>query len=168
MAEETCATEHGGETLTLVVVDMQPAFEACNAATIAAVEEEVKAAMDAGHDIVVLQLPAFHNYLMVIPIEPTLESIRNLIAGYPRAVIKNKYKTSGAEEVIQVCQWKGFAQKRFRVCGVNTDMCVYETVLDLACMFEAERIEVVKKACNTIYEPNPWKMFAHLANVVLV
>ncbi|GEM_PF-3374036 len=58
---------------------------------------------------------------------------------------------SGAHQVEEVCAVLGLATDRFRVCGVNTDICVFFTMLGLNRLYPEARLELVERACNTPY-----------------
>ncbi|HEY9870731.1 MAG TPA: isochorismatase family protein [Candidatus Obscuribacterales bacterium] len=152
---------------TLVVVDMQPDFPASkDPATLAAVQREVKRAMHFHCPVVLLEVPYF-SPLDEEGYKPTHRSIMQLLSGYDRYQVVQKIFSDGSLNVINTCEWKKYGTKRFRVCGVNTDLCVLETVLGLARRLPESTIKVVQDACNTSYDKNCWEQFTVHPNIVL-
>lgn len=152
---------------TLVVVDMQPDFPASNdPKTLSAVEREVRKAIKRGFGVVVLEVPYF-SPLDEEGLKPTHRSILKLLDGYSRYRVTQKRWSDGSCQVVRMCEDYKFANKRFRVCGVNTDACVLETVLGLAQRLPESKIKVIKDACNTAFNQNCWDKFLVAPNVKL-
>lgn len=135
----------------LVIVDMQNGFQsACSPTLIAAVLDEIRQAMRLGMPIVVLEcLPSRFGH--------THSEILDLVRGYDslRQIVLEKdgrglgAGSGGGKEVEEACQLLGFATDEFRFCGVNTDICVFFTALEVSRKYPESRIALVEKACNT-------------------
>jgi nicotinamidase-related amidase len=136
---------------TLVVIDMQPLFTADNI-TISNVAREVRLARQRQNKIIFLWIPYFSAFQADL-FAGTYPSILKAVQGYERAHWNETTKLiqDGSREILQTCARKDFPSKRFRLCGVNTDMCVLDTVKGLLAVNtpRIEAIEVVKDACRT-------------------
>lgn len=152
----------------LVVVDMQSRFSAANdKTTIEAVAAEIRGAIARQEPIVVLELaipsmsPSFcrtHQCLLDI-----LESRENPAFW----VLKLKSTVDGAREVLTACNTFGFSQEHFRLCGVNTALCVYETAMGLARRRPGAKVEVLRRAVNCSTE-HPWLNYPLVSAMVSV
>lgn len=128
---------------TLVVVDMQFSFSASrNPKTIRNCEKQILQAMKNKCPIIFLE---FKDY------GPTLPELATLVESYNKAYFLTKSENDGSEEVLELLKKKRLPRRTFKVCGVNTDFCVLETVSGLLCRFKRSNIAVIKSACNTIY-----------------
>jgi len=155
------------EEYTLVVVDMQPDFAASrHPLTLNAVEREVRAARRRGCPVVVLQIPYF-SPRDEVGYRPTHERIMRHLASYRRKQVVEKLQSDGSYQVIVTCARNGFTLERFRVCGVNTDICVLKSVQGLSETLPACRITVVADACNSSYEPDCLPVFRFFDNVAV-
>lgn len=141
---------------TLVVVDMQPCFEASNDPnTIIAVTNEIMVAKQNNDAIIMVEY----------------DSSGRSHCGFD-AILKDYYYKSkitkknddGSKEIIRALKRRKFPARILRVCGVNTDCCVFDTVLGLLNGLKNTKIELVKKACNTDDSSFSWKNspFNHL------
>lgn len=137
---------------TLVIVDMQPGFSASNdKRTIKAVMEEIRRAIKDGAFIIVIESDR-KKY------GSTHAELLDLLADYDseRWSIETKFwryndqysPHSGALQVAEACEVFGFPTGRFRVCGVNTDICVFFTAMELGKRFPLSKLEIVMRACN--------------------
>ena len=152
---------------TLVVVDMQPDFPASNnPATLRAVEREVRKAIKHRLPVVVLEIPYF-SPLDEDGLKPTHRSIMRLLTGYDHYRVVQKRWSDGSSHVILTCEDSKYMKHRFRICGVNTDACVLETVLGLAKRLPKCKIRVIKNACNTVFSSDCWDKFLVAPNVKL-
>lgn len=143
---------------TLVIVDMQPQFLASTKKdTLAAVEREIRFAMEKKAAIIILE---YRNW------GPTNPTITDLTDSYQRCAVSEKALDDGSREILNTCKEQGFSNRRFRVCGVNTHACVEATVSGLAKAASRSRIEVVKETCNDS-EGNDWRDFPKRRNIVL-
>ncbi len=137
---------------TLVIVDMQPGFSASNdERTILAVLDEIRRAIKHGAAIIVIESDR-KKY------GSTHAVLLELLASYDsdRWSIETKFwrhndqysPHSGALQVDEACEVFGFPTERFRVCGVNTDICVFFTAMELAKQYALSKLEIVMRACN--------------------
>lgn len=125
---------------TLVVVDMQPQFSnsTCKI-TRAACVREVKYAVKNNHNIVFLEFGGWGK---------TTSMLTDLTADYPHAVTLLKHQMDGSEEIKQHFEKKNKRPKKFHVCGVNGDQCVYETIRGMKRHFPKSKIIAVLDAIN--------------------
>jgi nicotinamidase-related amidase len=148
---------------TLVVVDMQP-FYTTDTATISSVAREVSLARQRNNHVIFLTVP-YLSPLQDKPFKPTYPEILDQVEGYQQDHWQESEKLfqDGSRNVLNACAWKHFPSNRFRVCGVNTDLCVLDTVKGLLAYPTVEAIEVVKDACHTTNEETDnikvWKLF---------
>lgn len=121
---------------TLVVVDMQPAFRSSqNQATIDRCNELIQQAIKDEAPIVFLE---FEGY------EQTDSRLLAAVEGYNHAHFKSKYENDGSFQVKETIELHQYPHETIRVCGVNTNYCVRETVLGLVEMKEDKRINFKK------------------------
>jgi len=151
---------------TLVVVDMQPGFKASlDADTLMGVLDEIRAAMAARMPIIVLQACAEI-------CGNTLDAVINLLRTYDLNlwVVQDKIRrygrdfsgSDGSFEVMEAVEILEFPSDRFRLCGVNSDVCVFLTAMVLNKELPDARIEIVKRACNTqwVEKDKQWDSWA--------
>lgn len=122
----------------LVVVDMQPIFEAakCNK-TASAVLALIDKAKLAGSLIVILEYEA-HG--------PTRTDIMQAVESYNKYKVATKNTDGGGKEVQQFIDGHTHAV----LCGVNYGACVFHTANELK---KAINVLVVRNACN---QPSHW------------
>ena len=91
---------------------------------------------------------------------PTHPSIMKCLDGYDRHVVLQKFGQGGSVKILNACRKFGFGMSRFRIVGVNIDLCVLSTVKGLLSRSTA-RVDVVKDACDTAprYRWNAWVKF---------
>jgi nicotinamidase-related amidase len=124
---------------TLVVVDMQPGFEAANGERVGKnCLREIKEAVRVGAHIVFLEFVGHGE---------TLPELTAPVSDYPFSHAKTKFVDDGSPEVQQAIKERGFMIGRFRVIGINTDWCVRSTVEGLRKRFPNSFVEVVIDAC---------------------
>jgi nicotinamidase-related amidase len=156
------------EHYTLVVVDMQPDFPAAtDVRTIAAVARQVKLARENHCAVVFLEVSYLSRFDME-EFKPTHRELINLVRGYDRYSIAEKLYSDGSWAVQDSCKRRDFAVHHLRVCGVNTDVCVQQTVSGLAKSLPNSQIDVVQDACNTSTPDLDWNKFTSLSNVNLL
>lgn len=134
---------------TLVVVDMQPSFEAAkNAKTIKQVVKLTKEAVSTGNRVVVLE---YENY------GSTHKKILDLLNPDFCKVIKKSADGGHFHVAAAIQDFNGFdgmgnpKNYTIDVCGVNLNACVRQTALGLKKLgFE---VNVIKEACN---QPSWW------------
>src|SRR5574339_388350 len=128
---------------TLVVVDMQSSFEAANSRRVREnCKREIKRAMDNGAAII---------FVEYVGQGPTIPSLVKPTDDYPRTFITRKDDDDGSREVAKVIRDNNLPGKRIKVCGVNTDCCVLETVSGLVNRLRSANFEVMADACNSDY-----------------
>ncbi|MBK9141208.1 MAG: MaoC family dehydratase [Candidatus Melainabacteria bacterium] len=143
---------------TLVVVDMQPRYQASRS-IVRQVEDEIGHAVDNGWPVIVLQyknMGRTHKRL--------LDALHHRGARY---VLRVKARPDGSHHVAEACLMHGFPTSRFRLCGVNALACVKQTALGLNARFPGSRVEVVKSACNGPGVVD-WSRFPSRKNLILV
>lgn len=124
---------------TLVIIDMQPQFEAANGNQ--KLYKRIKKAMDAamrlGNHIMFVWLPTCG------PISSTL---KDHLQGYPNVSFVSKADQDGGHDVLKALPKKN----HLRFCGVNTDQCVKDTVITVARNYSKRfKIELIKDGCAT-------------------
>lgn len=128
---------------TLVLVDMQPYFEAANSRRVRAnCKREIEKAMDRRAAIIFVE---FNNC------GPTVKSLIEMTDDYDRRFFAYKDCDDGSAEVSDVINVNGLAAKKLKVCGVNTDCCVKATVTGLTARLPNANIQVIGDACNSDY-----------------
>lgn len=154
---------------TLVIIDMQPEAPAArDEQVMAAVHAEIDIAKENQWPICIVQVPCLDFYIRKIALKPTHESIMQKLKDYPHYTVVDKDTTDGGYVLIAACKDKGYNTSHFRVCGVLTEACVFETVRTLSHRFNAT-VEVVKAACNSQDGCDKhWLLYAPLTSVILV
>lgn len=126
---------------TLVVVDMQDEFDAAlNPSVVIGVTKEILRAIKTNSPVLFLE---YKNC------GPTHRGLLDLVKGYPRKARITKAGDDGSLEAIKAVQRKEWPFRHMRVCGVNTDCCVWSTVEGILKRTENTQVEVVKEACGT-------------------
>lgn len=136
---------------TLVVVDMCEAFSTA-ARVLDAVLEQIDLAIAHGWAIVFVESRGKgHTYPQLL----------QRTSGYGRVDSSAcKQGNDGSSEVVLSALDRKFSLHRFRVCGVNTWACVYETVYGLLELVDFSSVELVASACNDS-APGSWQRFIH-------
>lgn len=149
---------------TLVIVDMQPHFVAANTpGVIVGVTREILEAKRRKSGIIFLE------YKPTDEMGRTHEGLFSLIKGYPHKARVTKDDDDGSLEVVKALRRRGFAKHTLRVCGVNTDCCVYETIVGLLDRLDRSKIEVVKDACESEWNRDyDWRSFTKHPRIKLV
>ena len=134
---------------TLVIVDMQPKFQSSQKEElIENVKKQITVANLNNWPIILLEFGGFG------PTDQRILDALSTIEYYK----KTKDNDDGSEEVNETIEEFGLP-RTVRLCGVNTNCCVYETYRGLA--DQGYPLEVVKNACNCVYseltEPHPKK-----------
>lgn len=147
---------------TLVVIDMQPLFEASlSPQLIDSVRQCVTAGRAAQLDIVVLEYnesgATYPNLLL-----PLLAPSR-----YERFQILEKYCDDGSIWVRQACKELGYSNRRFYLCGVNISACVKSTAVGLKREYPEADIAVLVEACGD-RRADPWSAFPRFDGLRLI
>ena len=126
---------------TLVVVDMQPVFEASRKPdVIAGVAQQILTAVQNNWAIVFLEYRGSGR---------THQGLLKLAQGYNRKLKVSKLRDDGSSEVIRALRRRNFLAENFVVCGVNTDACVFDTAYGLAHKLGAN-VRIVRNACGSV------------------
>lgn len=127
----------------LVVVDMQPRFEASNCEqTINACATLIKRFRRKNWPIIILEY---------IGNGQSHQCLLDLIKGYRLGVVSEKNFDDGSSVIYDVCDTKQFDTDEFHVCGVNLGACVRSTISGMKNLFPKSGIHLYKNACN---QPN--------------
>lgn len=151
---------------TLVVIDMQDIFRsATHMNPLVGVTREVMTAI------------AKRQYILYVEFDEarTLTPLLNLVKGYRKFGKVMKRFSDGSGEIIKCLKRKNFPFKKLRVCGVNSDACVLDTVNGLLKKLPNSKIEVVKNACasskansNLGEDSYDWDKFVVHPNLLLM
>jgi nicotinamidase-related amidase len=139
---------------TLLVIDMQSQYPAANKiSVIDSVLREIEKAKENKCGIIVVEFATEPQYKTWdhTSFSPTHDSIMEAIKGYDRASVVEKYETDGSVYIHNFLEknWD-FNTDFFRVCGVNTDICVAKTINGLfEDYYQDATFIIVKDACNT-------------------
>ena len=144
---------------TLVVIDMQTTFRASfKPSVVVGVTTEIIKAKEKLLPIVVVEYKNCH---------PTHKALLDLLKNYPHKARITKSGDDGSSEVIRTLRRRGFNQDYIRVCGVNTDACVWATAEGLLKKLRYAQIEVVKSACATEFDFNWRRYFKHRRMILI-
>lgn len=124
--------------MTLVIIDMQPYFEA-SGDVVEEVVKEVRRARERRTGIVVVEYGSCG---------PTHRLIQRAVRGYDRQAWVKKHDDDGGAEVMEAAHQHGFWDKSWRFCGVNTCYCVCDTVKSIVRAYPRARFEYAIKAMN--------------------
>ena len=106
---------------TLVVIDMQYEFSSTAELALAGVCKAIVAAKKNLNHIIVIEYKGSGD---------TLPEVKRAIGAYKRVSYRTKKLDDGSKEILDVVRRKKLPRK-FRVCGVNLDACVWDSVLGL-------------------------------------
>lgn len=145
---------------TRVIIDMQEDFSAaCRPEVICGVKKEIEIAILENAPIIIVEY---------IDCGKTRKEIIDLVDCLDLAVKVKKSGDCGTRVVLNAIKKNKFPSDHIRVCGVNTDWCVRETVNGLLRSLKETKIELVKSACgdNNVYYN--WEYFTKHQNLELV
>jgi len=130
---------------TLVIIDMQDNFAAAKYKSVQyGCISEIEQAIKRNAPIVFVE----YRYS-----GKTVESLKQLIAAvkYENVHTVTKTTNNGASAINKLLQRKKLPKNHLRVCGVNTDCCVLETIEGFNSMYRNRNflIEVVLNACGS-------------------
>ena len=141
--------------IPLVVIDMQPEFEAANEpSVIKAVLREIRAAKKRHDPVIVLEYGTS---------SPSHERIQDALEGYPLGSFKTKFEDDGGYLVVETLNEHGWRPKEIQVCGVNIDYCVAQTVKSLVQSLPHVEIHLIEDACNGQDYGSSWKHIDRLS-----
>lgn len=146
---------------TLIVVDMQPDFSAANdPSVIVGVTREILEAKRKNSGIIFLEYSDTGR---------THEGFSSLIRGYRHKARVTKDDDDGSLEVVKALCRRGFGKRTLRICGVNADCCVFDTVNGLLGRLDQVQIQVVKDACGSEWSKDfDWRTFTKHPRITLV
>lgn len=133
---------------TLIIVDMQKWFfqHGNYQSVINSCQQLVKSAINNKSYII---------YLRYAGCGKVISDLLNLTARYKKCEILTKNIEDGSSWVAEYLNSNKINPTTITVGGVQTDMCVYNTVEGLSTIYPKSKIEVSKKACGALYN------FAH-------
>lgn len=145
---------------TLVIIDMQPVFQAANwPDVVIGVTKEILAAIKNKASIMIVE---YHDR------GPIHDGLLKLVRGYPNKARTKKKLDDGSEKVLATLKRRKFP-KRLRVCGVNASCCVAATIDGILGLDDTIKIEVIKDACGCAVEGHEWsKWYIKHENLRLV
>jgi hypothetical protein len=127
---------------TLVIIDMQPDFAACNSERlIRACQREIRQAMQDCNGIV---------YVRYKDHKSVHKELLDLTLLYSHKAITTKDRNDGSKHVLRTISRRGFCRTRLRICGINAQYCVHETILGLRMKLPHSRLIAVADAINTV------------------
>lgn len=130
---------------TLCVIDMQEIFSSSQDAQIqkSCIREIKKAIRD--RSVILFVEYAGYN--------PTIRVLTDIVeqANYKRAYHVIKSRNDGGKEVTDFLAKHHLPKMNMRVCGVNTDYCVRETVNGIKQALPGAYIHVVADACGSVW-----------------
>lgn len=136
----------------LCLIDLQKEFEeSITDDLLTNVEREVRQAIKYNRDILIV---LYHGY------GPLIREVSLLLKDYPNKFTIWKFNDGGGSEVTAALSIR---PQHIRVCGVNTDACVLDTVATMSDLFQQhnalkrKRIQVVGDAC--------WSCYDHIAGL---
>lgn len=139
----------------LLIIDMQPRFEAANNMTTRmAVLREIAKARALNMPIIVVEFDGSG-----LSHAEILEAVKD----YPKHVRIVKGQDDGSTEILRACTLASWEPVSFTVCGVNTDACVARTVSGLVDLRPTVVINVVKDAVNGDSYTNSWSPLRSLS-----
>lgn len=144
----------------LVVVDMQTSFEAARyASVIRNCKREISKAVRDRAPIIFLEYSGR---------EGTNSALLSLTKNYNNVFIGVKSADDGSLQVSNIISDNNLPKTNFKVCGVNTDYCVYDTVDGLNYRFKNAKINVIGDACGSNYNHNlGMQKIKNIANVTV-
>lgn len=143
----------------LLVIDMQVNFTN-DSQLISIVENEIVDAIAAEQPVLLVKYRWCGDVHQVVTQAAALSD--DLQSQFP--VMKSD--DNGASEILGTCRRRGIELDHIRVCGVNTNACVEETVLALASQLPNSLIEVLGYACRNAKTENDYTPFVR-RNVVV-
>ena len=128
---------------TLLIVDIQPEFRSAVTKKVKEIcKNEIQRAIDTNAGIIFLEYNDSGR---------TMSGLTRITKGYKKVHIIQKEDNDGSSEVRKAVTRFKLPKRKFRVCGVNTDACVEETVIGLSySAVRGSNIEVVASGCWSI------------------
>lgn len=126
-----------GAPYTLIVIDVQEGFNIPRQRPFGCIVREIHDAIKAKANIVLVKT------------NDVGEVDATLLQEAPKAHIVGKNAANGSNEVITSLFLHGLNHRALRVCGCNTELCVYETVAGIVQKLPASHIDIVADACDS-------------------
>lgn len=81
----------------------------------------------------------------------TAPTLAGLVAGYKNAHVVKKSNDDGGYEIVSYLRRKRLPRGTIKVCGVNTNCCVKQTIRGIKeeMRYREPTIQVVERACNS-------------------
>lgn len=148
---------------SLVIVDMQNYFSASREARVRTYcSKEILKAKYHGYPIIFAE---YRHY------GKTTATLLNLVKNYSKVYRTIKSKNDGSRGIVQLIHkhnFSSFQRKNFRICGVNTDFCVHDTVLGMRMRLPDANIIVPISACNSNWSHQEGiKKIRKIKNIIL-
>ncbi len=147
---------------TLVIIDMQYGFNNANAQrTINNVIKQINLAKKENNYIIIVE------YLPHINYKATRPEIMMAIGDHAHIKVY-KYLDDGSQPILDACKLHKYPTDLFRICGVNTNACVKQTIKGLFKRNSISKLEIVPAACNGYYGYRIFNDFKKEYNVKIV
>ena len=130
---------------SLIVIDMQKAFAAARRKRVLLnCEKEINKAIKNNCSIV---------FVEYFNCGKTIKQLTNLTKNYKKTYTVIKNDDDGSPEISHLFKAHRLPAKNIKVCGVNTDACVLDTVCSLSYSdrFSKSIIDVIANACDASY-----------------
>jgi hypothetical protein len=130
---------------SLVVIDMQKAFTAARRKRVLLnCEKEINKAIKNNCSII---------FVEYFNCGKTIKKLTDLTKNYKKTYTVTKNNDDGSPEISCLFKSNRLPAKNIKVCGVNTDACVLDTVCGLSHSnrFSKSIIDVIANACDTSY-----------------
>lgn len=82
----------------------------------------------------------------------TIRNLSKLINNYNKVWFATKDIEDGSSWVQEILNKNNISPRLIKVAGVQTDMCVYNTVEGLRTIYPKARLHALRNACGAIYE----------------
>lgn len=137
----------------LIVIDMQPAFEA-SGQVLRPVLEIITKAQKRESDIIVVEYDLTDRDRYSETEKVTHKAITKQLKKYRKKHLVIKERNDGSSEVFNYMQKNEIPHQIVQVCGVNTSACVKETVWGLYQYDAIKKIQLLIKGCADNYLSN--------------
>lgn len=100
-----------------------------------------------------------------------ISKLTRLVSGYKNVSFIGKDIEDGSSWVKEILDNKKIIPRLMKITGVQTDMCVHNTVEGLCALYPKTRLHVVSSACGAIYDNahiNGLRAIGKFSNTVIV
>lgn len=130
------------EKYSLIVIDMQYEFDAAkNRRTVRNCSREIQRAMNDDVPIVFVEFIGYGK---------TKKSLLSKLSSYKKFGIVKKCECGGGFEISNFLKKKKFPFQKLKICGIQTNICVRQTVEQLLDICPQSKIEIVGDACYDV------------------